>query len=302
MEKVLITGGTGLIGTHLCTRLEESGYDVSILSRWKRHRMNVPVHHWDWSKNEIEVEAIEQADYIIHLAGANIADKRWTAERKQLIIDSRINTAQLIFSKAKEENNKLKAFISASAIGYYGTVTSDKIFSETDSPAKDFLGETCRDWEESADRFVELGIRTVKIRTGIVLSGKGGALTKMMAPIKFGVGAAIGSGQQYMPWIHIEDLCSIYIKAIKDEQMKGSYNAVAPEHITNDEFTASLSKHLSKPLWLPNIPAFVMKLIFGKLSDVLLRGSRVSADKIISSGYKFLFPDLDSALLNLVSK
>lgn len=299
METILISGGSGLVGRHLCKKLKDKGYRVAILSRASRQNTDIPTYAWDVDKKVIEKEAIEKTDFIIHLAGANIGDKRWTAKRKQLIIDSRVKTGQLILEKIKVNKNKLKAFISASAIGYYGTITSDKIFCEMDSPSNDFLGETCRQWEQSADNFEKLGIRTVKIRTGVVLARLGGALAKMIIPIKLGIGSPIGNGRQYMPWIHIEDLCNIYIKAIEDTKMKGAYNAVAPDHKTNRDFTKTLALILKRPFWFPNIPAIVMKIMFGKMSAMLIKGSRVSSDKIRAAGYNFLFPDLNSALTNL---
>ncbi len=297
MATVLITGGTGLVGRHLCKRLQEKEYKVIVLSRVKKYDSNTPVYTWNLDK-----EAINTTDYIIHLAGANIGDKRWTNRRKQIIIDSRVKTGQLIFDKIKECNKELKAFISASAIGYYGTITSNKIFTETDYPANDFLGKTCKQWEQSTDRFKELGIRTVKIRTGVILTKQGGALAKMIKPIKIGIGSALGNGKQYIPWIHIDDLCNIYIKAIEDTKMTGVYNAVAPDHKTNKEFTQTLAHVLKKPFWFPNVPAILMKLMFGKMSEMLLKGSRISADKINSTGYNFLFPKLESALNNLMKE
>jgi len=302
MVTILISGGTGLVGRHLCKKLKEKGYSVAILSRTRKQDTDIPTYAWDLDKKEIEKEAIETAGYIIHLAGANIGDKRWTTKRKQLIIDSRVKTGQLIFDKIKENKNKLQAFISASAIGYYGTITSDKIFRETDPPSNDFLGETCRQWEQSADRFEELGIRTVKIRTGVVFTKQGGALAKMITPVKMGIGSAVGNGRQYLPWIHIDDLCGIYIKAIEDTQMNGAYNAVAPDQKTNRDFTKTLARVLKKPFWFPKVPAIVMKIIFGRMSEMLLKGSRVSSDKIKTAGYYFLFPDLESALTDLVRK
>ena len=301
MATILITGGRGLVGKHLCVKLQKRGYDVAILSRVKKQDTTITYYTFDLNKNEIEIEAIRTADYIIHLAGANVANKRWTAKRKQLIINSRVKTSKLIFSKIKEHNKNLKAFISASAIGYYGTITSDKIFTETDSPSNDFLGKTCQQWEKSADKFSELSIRTVIIRTGVVLTKQGGALSKMIKPGKMGFGAAIGTGNQYLPWIHIDDLCNIYLKAIEDSQMSGIYNAVAPSHTTNKEFTQILSKLLKKPYWLPNIPAFIIKLLFGKMSEILLKGSRISSDKIKQAGYNFVFPDLKKALNDLIN-
>lgn len=302
MATVLITGGTGLVGKYLCKRLKEKGYDVAILSSKRKQEGEIPTYTWDLDKKEIQKEAIDTVDYIIHLAGANIGDKRWTAKRKQLIIDSRVKTGQLIFSKIKEQNKDLKAFISASAIGYYGTITLDKIFTEADPPANDFLGDTCRQWEQMTDRFNDLGIRAVKIRTGVVLTGQGGALSKMTAPVKMGIGSAAGNGRQYLPWIHIDDLCDIYIKAIEDIQMKGAYNAVAPDQKTNKVFTQTIAHILKKPFWFPNVPAIAMKLMFGKISEILLRGSRISSNKIKKTGYNFLFPDLESALADLLKK
>lgn len=304
MATILISGGSGLIGRHLCKKLKEKGYNVAILSRTKQPNNNsdIQIYTWNLDKKEIEKKALETADYIIHLAGANIWDKRWTTKRKQLIIDSRVKTGQLIFDKIKENKHKLKAFISASAVGYYGAITSDKIFSETDPPADDFLGETCRQWEQSADRFEELGIRTVKIRTAPVLTKQGGALAKMITPVKMGIGSAIGNGKQYLPWIHINDLCGIYIKAIEDMQMNGAYNAVAPDHRVNEDFIRTLARVLKKPFWFPNIPAIAMKIIFGRMSEVVLKGSRVSSDKIRKAGYIFQFPDLENALTDLVGE
>lgn len=302
MATILITGGTGLVGRFLCKKLQDKGYSVAILGRAGQKNLEIPTYSWDIDKNEIEKESIEKTDYIIHLAGANISERRWTAKRKKLIIDSRVKPAQLIFEKLIENTNQVKAFISASAIGYYGTISTDKIFSETDPPANDFLGVTCRQWEQSADKFEELGMRVVKIRTGIVLAKHRGALAKMIILIKLGIGSAIGSGQQYLPWIHIDDLCNIYIKAIEDTQMSGSYNAVAPDHKTNKDFTEALARVLRKPLWFLDIPAIVIKIIFGKMSAMLLKGSRVSSEKIINVGYKFKFPNLEGALVNLIAE
>ena len=300
MATVLISGGKGLIGNHLCKRLQERGYEIAILSRARSKEKQILTYIWDIDKFEIDKEAIATADYIVHLSGTSIGEKRWTTKRKQQIVESRIKSGQLIFDEVRKQNKNLRAFISASAIGYYGAVTSNKVFSETDPPGDDFLGQTCRDWEHAADRFKDLGIRTVKIRTGVVLTKRGGVLQKMMIPIKTGFGSAIGSGKQYLPWIHIDDLCDIYIKAIEDAQMNGAYNAVAPEHLTNKAFAQSLANTLKRTLWFPNIPAFVMKLIFGKMSEILLKGSRVSSKKIQAAGYKFLFPTLEDALKQLL--
>ncbi len=298
MAKVLITGGTGLVGKHLRMQLLKKGYDVAVLSRTKEPLNQT--YRWDIDKREIETGTLENADYIVHLSGANIGERRWTAKRKQRIIDSRVKSTQLLFDEIKKQDKKPLAFISASAIGYYGAKTSDKIYTEKDLPANDFLGNTCQQWEQAADSFVDLGVRTVKIRTGVVLSKQGGALAKMMAPVRMGMGSAIGNGEQFMPWIHIDDLCGIYIRAIEDIKMKGAYNAVAPSHINNKDFTKVLASVLKKPFWFPNIPSVAMKLMFGEMAEIILSGSRVSGKKVNEAGYHFLFPDLTSALLDLL--
>lgn len=300
MSTVLLTGGSGLIGSQLSKKLKEKGYDVFILSRTRDNKQDIPAYFWNPEKMEIEKEAIETADYIIHLAGTNIGEKRWTAKRKKGIIESRVETAELIFDSVKKNHKNIKAFISASAIGYYGSITSDKIFTEADLPYDDFLGNTCLQWEQSADKFNELGIRTVKIRTGIVLTKSGGVLSRFLTTAKLGIGSPLGNGKQYMPWIHIDDLCDIYIKAIEDDSMTGAYNAVAPIHVTNKEFSQLVSYTLHKPFWFPNIPAFILKLIFGNMSVMILEGSRVSCEKILQSGYNFHFSNLEQALTDLI--
>jgi uncharacterized protein (TIGR01777 family) len=300
MEKVLITGGSGLVGKHLSKKLKEKNFSVSILSTTHKPGETHYTYLWNIDKNEIDEKAIDGIDYIVHLAGANIGDKRWTKKRKQLIVESRVKSTQLIFNTISGRNKKMKAFISASAVGHYGAITSDKIFTEEDDSANDFLGETCKLWEQAADQFNKLGVRVVIIRTGVVLTKQDGALAKMITPIKLGIGSELGNGNQYIPWIHIDDLCNIYIKAIEDIKMNGAYNAVAPEHKTNKEFNKSLAIILNRPFWFPNIPAFIIKLILGKMSDIVLKGSRASSEKIINTGFVFKFPDLKSALMNLI--
>jgi uncharacterized protein len=301
MPRVLLTGGTGLIGQRLSRILEDRGYETAILSR--KHRsglqgkgMTTRVHYWNPDRQEIDEEAVNSSDFIIHLAGANIGGKRWTGRRKKQILESRVGPADLIFEKLDPRNSRLKAFLSSSAVGYYGAKTTGEICREPDPPARDFLGETCKKWEQAADRFAGAGIRTVKIRTGVVLADNGGALKRMDRTFRLGLGSAIGSGMQYMPWIHIDDLCRIYILAMEQEGMHGAYNAVAPEHVTNRTFSKELAKVLRKPFWFPRIPAIIMKLLFGEMSVILLSGSRVSSKKITEAGYVFLYPRLMDAL------
>ena len=301
MARVLISGGSGLIGQVLRIRLEEKGYDVALLGRSSKKDHGTASFAWDITKGEIDTEALNNCDYIIHLAGANIGAKRWTPKRKQEIRVSRIDSANLLYANLDKQKTKLKAFISSSAIGYYGAISSEHVFKEADPPADDFLGRVCRDWEQAADQFKESGIRTVKIRTGIVLSKEGGALSKLRIPVKWGLGSPVGDGKQYMPWIHINDLCDMYIHALEQEDMQGAYNAVAPQHVNNKDFTRKLARAMGKPFWAPNVPAFALKLLFGEMSVMLLTGSRISPEKIREAGFSFTFPDLDSALHELLS-
>ena len=298
MAQVLISGGSGLVGKTLYKKLQTKGYDVAILSRTNKNGFKT--YLWDPLNNKIDPKAISSSDYIIHLAGANIAEKRWTASRKKLILESRVLSANLIFNEVKKQNKELKAYISASAVGFYGAVTADKIFTEEQSSSDDFLGQTCVKWESSAQQFETLNIRTTILRTGLVLNQKGGALSKMIIPIKLGLASVLGSGNQYLPWIHIDDLCEIYIKAIEDVSMKGIFNAVAPDFQTNKSFTQALAKMLNKPCWLPNTPSVFLELILGEMSVLLLKGSRVSSDKIIKKRFIFKFPKLEDALRDLL--
>ena len=299
MKKILITGGTGLVGTALCFKLQALGFEVAILSRTKNEKSTLPTYYWDVAKNKIDISIINSVDCIIHLAGVNISEKRRSKNQKEQILDSRIKSAELIFNNIDIKNNQLKAFITASAVGFYGAITSNQIFDETAPAADDFLGQTCFKWEQVADKFAAIGIRTVKIRTGIVLTKKGGALAKIAKPIKLGFGAAIGNGSQYLPWIHIDDLTNIYYKAIETETMIGAYNAVAPEQLTNQEFSKKVALSLKKSIWLPNIPAIIFKLIFGEMAVILLNGSRISSVKIEALGFQFKYPKLDLALKDL---
>jgi uncharacterized protein (TIGR01777 family) len=300
MKTVLITGASGLIGSHLTPLLQQKGYRVIHLNRSIPEKSTVETYLWDVPKQLIDERAVKEADYIIHLAGAGIADKNWTGERKKEIIDSRTESIHLLFKTIQQTQTTLKAFISSSAVGIYGAITSEKIYSETDLPAADFLGLTCKLWEGAAEMIAQSGIRAVKIRTGVVLS-EGGALKKMTAPIRFFVGSPLGTGKQYVPWIHIDDLCNIYLKAIEDETIEGAYNAVAPQHVTNNELTRAIARALQRPLLMPKVPAFLLNILFGEMSVVVLQGSRISCKKIEDGGFIFQYNQLDDALKNLLS-
>ncbi len=296
MKKVLITGGTGLIGKRLSFLLASKGYEVRVLSRSKSPESKYTTFIWNVKDQFIEEEAFQDLDYIIHLAGAGIADKKWSEKRKKEIIDSRVQSTNLLYNTSKRLKTPLKAFISASATGYYGSVTTATIFTETDQPANDFLGKVCRLWEESIFQFKNDKTRTVALRTGIVLSNDGGALKKMKTPLV----TPLGDGKQYMPWIHIDDLCEIYIKAIEDEDFEGAYNAIAPEHITNYSFSKAIAKTFKIPFLPIGAPSFILKIVFGKMATIILNGSRVSTGKIEKTGFKFKFKSLDKALKNLI--
>ena len=297
---ILITGGSGLVGSYLTSSFLNKGYSVSHLSRSASQSDKVRAFKWDPSKGIIDPNALDGVDYIIHLAGANIGEKRWTKQRKEEIVSSRVDSVRLLFDTLNRKNTRLKAFVSASAIGYYGTITTDKVFNENDPPAADFLGTTCRLWEEGADLFGNAGVRCVKIRTAVVLEKNDSALAKLMAPGRFGFLLQTGTGRQYMPWIHIKDLCNIYLKAIEDKNMNGAYNAVSPEYVTQKEFIKILASVMNRWLFPIPVPSFVLKMVLGEMSDVVLKGSRVSSEKIVNSGYRFKFKNLEKALLNVI--
>lgn len=298
MEAVLITGGTGLIGKHLSFLLESKGYEVRLLSRNENSNAKYKTFVWDINKGYIDEKAFENVDYIIHLAGAGIADKKWSEDRKKVLIDSRVKSTKLLLAYVQKLNLSLEAFISSSAVGYYGSITSEIIFKEDDNAGNDYLAEICKLWEAAIFQFQSERIRTVAIRTGIVLSEKGGALKKMKTPVI----TALGNGLQYMPWIHIDDLCEIYIKAIEDSSMEGAYNGVAPEHETNKTFSKKLAKAFKRPFFPIGAPAFVLKTVFGEMSTILLNGSRIASQKISDAGFHFKFPSLKDALSDLSTK
>jgi uncharacterized protein (TIGR01777 family) len=290
MAKVLITGGTGLVGKHLQKRLVNMNYTVRVLTRNPRRENDF---YWNISNNEIDEKAFRDLDYIVHLAGAGIADKRWTTKRKKEIIDSRTKSTELLFTKVNQLKIPLKGFIAASAIGYYGAITSENIFKESDKPANDFIGNVCKQWEASSLKFKTLNIPTTILRTGIVLSKNGGALKKMNTPIAI---TPIAIGKQYIPWVHIDDLTNLLIKAIVDTTFTGIYNAVAPEHQTNYSFSKILAKKSNKWFLPIGVPKFLLQLLLGEMSLLLTTGSRVSSKKIEEAGFPFFYKKLDKAL------
>lgn len=302
MATILITGGTGLIGLRLAEMLKKQGHRLHLLSRSIRPVSSYDaVFSWDVGQKEIDENALEGVEIIIHLAGAGIADQRWTDERKREILSSRVDSAKLILEALKRRNQKITTLVSGSAIGWYGAFTDSLIHNETEPAASDFMGETCRKWEHAADLFQGFAERIVKIRTGVVLAKTSGALPKMAQPVKWFVGSPLGSGKQQIPWIHLDDICSIFANAVSDNRYYGPINATATENCTNKDFTKVLAKVLNRPMIPIHVPSFVIKALFGEMSAVVLEGSKVSNHRIKQMGYSFQYPSLETAVRNILA-
>ena len=302
MAVILISGGTGLVGKALSNHLLSKGHEIRILSRNPKSTNNIKSFYWDVEKNEIDEKAFEGVEHIVHLAGSGIADKRWTDARKQEIIDSRVNSMKLITSIVKKKNIQLKSFVGASAIGIYGMISSETIYTETDKGQDDFLSQSCIKWENAYQEIQTLSNKNCIIRIGVVLSKDGGALKRLLPMFQLGLGSSVGNGKQYMPWIHIDDLVSIFHESLFNPNYNGVYNAVSLEETSNQAFSKQLAKSLSKPFFLPNVPAFILKLVFGEMANVLLEGSRISSKKLTNVGFQFQYPMLSEALSVIVSK
>lgn len=295
--KVLITGGSGLVGRKLTALLLENNIEVVWLSRHENKNAPVPTFVWNYDTGVLDAKAMVGVTHIVHLAGAGVFDQKWTESYKKDIMDSRVKSAKLLLNKSTPA---LKGYISASAIGWYGADRGDYVLQEEDSNGLDFLAEVTRHWEEQADRFEEENCRVVKIRIGIVMAKEGGALPMMIKPVQFGVGAPLGSGQQYVSWIHIDDLANIFYQALTKESWKGVYNACAPHPVSNKELTEVIAKRLSKKLWLPNVPVWVIRMMFGNgRAESLLGSLRVSSQKLVNQGFVFKFKKIEEAIENL---
>lgn len=309
MSTIIITGGTGLVGSALTTMLTAKGHRVIVLSRKEKTSDSTHLSYavWDVEKQVIDSRAIASADYIVHLAGAGVADKRWTDSRKKEILESRTKSGALIAKALKEIPNKVKAVISASAIGWYGedkNLQKHKTAFTEEMPADDsFLGETCKQWEQSLQPVKDLGKRVVYLRTGIVLSNEGGALVEFKKPVNFGIAGFLGSGKQKISWIHIEDLCRMFIYAIENSDLVGPYNAVAPEPVSNKELTLELAARIRGKFFVSmHVPAFIIKIMIGGMSIEVLKSTTVSCEKIKAEGFQFVYPSLESALNDLLKK
>lgn len=299
MAKVLITGGSGLVGSQLSDLFQAKGYEVAHLSRRATGQERYRTYTWDVAAGKMDSQALEHVDYLVHLAGAGVADKRWTAARKQEILDSRTKSTDLLLETAHRSAAVLKSIVSASAIGYYGDTGRDWV-AETSPAGSDFLATVVQAWEAHVDALAELA-PVAKIRIGVVLSRHGGALQELAKPVKWWAGAPLGSGQQYMSWIHEQDLSRMFLFAMEN-QLNGVLNGVAPNPVTNAELTQVIAQVLGKPLLLPNVPAFAMRALMGEMADIVLLGSRVSAEAVLKSGFTFEFNEVRQAVSDLLGK
>lgn len=298
MMNILITGGTGLVGTALVKKLEESNHTVRILTRSESEEENE--FYWNIAEKKIDDKAFENLDCIIHLAGANISE-RWTDDYKKELYSSRIDSAHLLREYCVEKGIHLKSFISSSGVNYYGTFTSDQILTEdSEIVENDFLAKLCVAWENAADQFESIAERVVCLRTAVVLSKKSGAFPLLKKTVNLNIGSGVGTGKQWMNWIHIDDLVNMYVEVAENTSINGKYNAVADEIPTNAVFMKKLAKAADK-FFLPfNVPPFVMKSVFGEMSSIILEGTRVDNKKIKSEGFDFKYSTVEEAFKNLV--
>lgn len=303
-EVVLIAGGSGMVGKALCAYLKEHGYDTIVLTRTSDSR-NMETAHWDPASLAYPKEAFSKADFVVNLAGANVADKRWSNQRKKEILESRTQSGETIARALRETPNHVKAVVNASAIGWYGPdLPGHAPFVESDPPATGtFLGDTCVAWEDSIAPVTSLGIRLAIARIGIVLSTKSGALPEFMKPIKMGVAAVLGSGDQMISWIHIHDLCALIRFLLERPDLSGPFNAAAPTAISNRHMTLAIAKIMRGNFFLPiPVPTFVLKMMLGEMSVEVLKSTRVSSRKIALAGFQFRYPDIENALGQLLHK
>ncbi|WP_026950780.1 TIGR01777 family oxidoreductase [Algoriphagus mannitolivorans] len=293
MKHILISGGSGLVGKEITALLEKKGFEVAWLSRSTQNRKSFL---WDVEKDQIDPRAMEWADAVIHLAGAGVAEKRWTPERKKLILESRTQSTKLLFSAIEKAENKPSTFISASAVGYYGFNTGTALMDESSPAGKDFLAEVVQAWENEVKKMESIHLRTVMLRIGIVLDQDGGALKEIL---KLPVAAPLGSGDQWMSWIHIEDLARMFVFALEKTTLQGVYNAVAPNPATNQQLTREAANASGKPYLGIGAPPFMLKLVLGEMAAMVLGGNRVSCQKIQKAGFQFEFSELLAALRDI---
>ncbi len=298
MSKVLITGASGLIGKRLSALLQQKGYTVNSLGRSRSTDSNSFV--WDITGKHLDKQAFEDVSAIIHLAGAGIAEKRWTDKRKQEIIDSRVKGAELLYDFLKHEKHGIKTFVSSSAVGYYGDC-GDEIVTEKKNAGDDFLADVCRQWEDATVKIGSLGIREVRCRTGIVLAPNGGALPELTKTISFGFANYFSKENLFYPWVHIDDVCGIMIHALENENVSGAYNTTAPQPLLMKHLMREILKAKKTNAVLLPVPPIAIKIALGEMSEMLLCSQRCSAEKIMATGYKFKFGEIENALAGSVS-
>ena len=292
LDSVLITGANGMLARNL-EKILSGSYHVRFLTRSPE---SVNEFSWDLKRHFVEEKALENIDHIVHLAGANIGEGRWTPKRKKEILDSRVLSAKVLLEAIKKNDIPLRSFISASAVGYYGMVTEDTVFTE-DSPAgHDFLSEVCQQWEDDADAFSPYSERVVKLRFGAIVSRQGGIVKKMYIPARFYLNAVLGSGKQYIPWIDIDDASRMIEFCLSNPSVQGVYNAVSPHSVTNRAFTLQLTQALGGSVILPRVPPFLLQLIYGEMASLLIEGTAVSCQKITDEGFHFLHANLQESL------
>lgn len=295
-ENVLITGASGLVGQHLSRLLIQKGYRVLTLGRTARGSDNF---EWNPAEGRIDQEALQQADHIVHLAGANIGEKRWTAARRTEILQSRVDSCKLLFETASGLSKKPQTFVSASAVGLYGYGNHQQLFNEFSPAGKGFLADVCKEWEAAAQQFENAGIRTVVLRTGVVLAREGGVLASLEKSTQQAPAVVLGSGLQPFPWIHIQDLCNLYLETLQNQRFSGAYNAVASEYTDNRTLTHSLASVLNKRVFPVHVPAFLLRTMLGSRSELLLKGQQVCSMRLPVTGFSFRFPSLAGALADL---
>nr|MBS0037684.1 TIGR01777 family oxidoreductase [Saprospiraceae bacterium] len=299
-KKVLLAGGTGLIGSHLIGLLKDEGVEISLLSRSSGEHKGIKAYEWSTVDETMDESALDGVDYIINLAGAGIADKRWTDSRKKVIIESREKSAAVIKKYLIKTGVKPKCYLSASAVDYYGDRGEERL-TEDSPPGTGFLTEAVQKWERAADELAS--ITTVKkLRIGLVLSARGGALPSMAGPQKFGLGALLGGGKQFYPWVHIEDVARMMIFLLKNEEQKGVFNGVSPEPITQRDMVDAIAKGMGRPALKFPVPAFALRLALGEMSDLVLNSRKVVPERMEKEGYEFKFTDATEALRDLAER
>ena len=297
--KVLITGGSGLLGSALTKKLLKNSIDVVHLTRNKSSKNDVKNYLWNWEKNEIDENCFVGVTHIVHLAGAGIAEKAWTQKRKEEIVKSRVLTTRLMHSKITQLKLPISGFIAASAVGIYGAQISEKVFTEKDKAFEDFMGNCCEQWENSIDKFESIS-RVVTLRLGVILDKNHGALPRIANMVKNRIGSPLGNGQQYMPWIHIEDAVNVFYKSILDEEISGTFNTVSSDYITNSELTNKIGNVFNRKIWLPNVPSFVLKFFYGEMSETILKGVKVS-NKKLKGEINLKYEKIEDALTEIYS-